>query len=64
MKTENNWPHASISPAGIEAIVRRARAERAEAMRAELAALPAVLKRLLAHIRPTRHRVPQAGICS
>lgn len=61
MTTENHWANASISPASIDAIVRRARAERAEAMRAELAALPGLLKRLIAYFRPIRQRTPQTS---
>jgi hypothetical protein len=59
MTTENLWANATITPASIDAILRQARAERAEAMRAELAALPGLLKRLIAHFRPIRERTPQ-----
>lgn len=58
MTTENLWAHASITPAAIEAVVRKARAERAEATRQMLAGLPAALMQLVAHIRPSRQRVP------
>jgi len=61
MTTENLWANAAITPAGIDAILRRARAERAEAMRAELAALPGLLKRLIAYFRPIRQRTPQTS---
>ena len=61
MKTENTWDAASISPAAIEAIVRQARIERAQVMRAELVALPAKVKRLIANFRPVRQRKPQTS---
>jgi hypothetical protein len=59
MTTENLWKNAAISPASIDAIVRRARVERSEAMRAELIALLGAVKRLAASFRPTRQRTPQ-----
>ena len=61
MTTENIWANASITPAGIEAIVRQARAERAETMRAELATLLGALKRLVVSFRPTRQRTPRTS---
>lgn len=54
MNTENLWATASITPAGIEAVVRKARADRAEVMRETLAELPALVKRLIATLRSTR----------
>lgn len=56
MNTENFWANASITPADIEAVVRKARADRAEVMRETLAELPALVKRLLASVRPNRAR--------
>jgi hypothetical protein len=58
MNTENPWAIASITPASIEAIVRRARVERAEVTRAAIAGIPAMLMRLVAYFRPIRERVP------
>lgn len=54
MTTENLWANAAITPAGIEAVVRKARADRAEVMRATLAELPGLVKRLIAQLRPNR----------
>ena len=61
MNTENRWADAAVTHASIDAIVRRARAERAEAMRAAMAELPALFKRLAAAILPNRQRLPQTG---
>ncbi len=61
MSTENLWVRAEMTPTQVEAIVRQARAERAAAMRAAIAKLPALLKRLVTTQRPSRERLPQAG---
>lgn len=61
MNTENTWANAAITPSAIEAVVRHARAERAEAMRVALVQLPALIKRLAAAIRPNRQRLPQTS---
>lgn len=61
MTSENIRAQADITPASIDAVVHQARAERAEAMSAILAALPATLKRLVASIRASRLRLPQKG---
>jgi hypothetical protein len=52
---------ASISPAGIDAIIRRANAERARDMRAAFLGFGAQAKRLAAAFRPIRQRVPHKG---
>ncbi len=61
MTNEINWAHASISPSQIDAVVRQARAERAEAMRVALAALPAKFKQLVGSFRPASQAVPHKG---
>lgn len=58
MNTENPWAIASITPSAIEAVVRQARSERAEVMRAAIVGIPAMLGRLVAYFRPIRERVP------
>jgi hypothetical protein len=52
---------ASISPAGIDAIIRRANAERARDMRAAFLGFGAQAKRLAAAFRPIRQREPHKG---
>jgi hypothetical protein len=52
---------ASISPAGIDAIIRKANAERARDMRAAFLGFGAQVKRLVAALRPICHRVPHRG---
>jgi len=52
---------ASISPAGIDAIIRKANAGRARDMRAAFLGFGAQVKRLVAAFRPIRQRVPHKG---
>ena len=61
MNTQDKWAIASASPSQIEAIVRRARAERAAAMRAAIVRLPALFKRLAAAVWPNRQRQTHAA---
>ncbi len=61
MNTDETWAHADITPSTIEAIVRQARAERAEVMRASLAELPALIKRAVINFRPIRERALHKG---
>lgn len=61
MNTENTWAVGPITPATIDAIMRQARVERAEVMRAELAALPAKVMRLVGYFRPIRQHKPQTS---
>lgn len=61
MNTEELFPIAAISPSAIEALVRQARADRAEVMRAALVQVPGLFRRFLAHMRPSRHQLPQSG---
>ncbi len=61
MNTENRWAISSISPASIEAILRQARADRAQVMRQELAELPALFRRLVAYVRANGWHFPHAG---
>jgi hypothetical protein len=50
-----------ISFEEIEMVVQQARAERAEVMRAALSELPALVKRLVARLRPNREPLPRCG---
>ena len=52
----------NITPATVEAIMLKARAERAEGVRILLIELSAQLRRLAAKLRPNRQRLPQAGV--
>ncbi len=61
MKTQDRFPTAAITPSAIEAIVRNARAERAEVMRVALLELGASFRRLVAAFRPIRARAPRNG---
>jgi len=62
MITDRRLAAAFISPMAIDAIMTQARADRAEVMRATLAKLGPLFKRLAARLRPNRQRLPQAGI--
>lgn len=59
--TENLWAQSAITPSRIDALIRKARAERAEAMRVSLSELPANFKRWIANFRPIRERAPHKG---
>lgn len=61
MNNENIWAISDIRPAEIEAIIRKARAERAANMRQSLGEFSAAFKRWIASFRPIRQRVPQKG---
>jgi hypothetical protein len=61
MHTETVWIENAITPAAIDAIVRKARADRAQVMRAVMVEFAASLKRLVAGFRPIRERVPHKG---
>jgi hypothetical protein len=61
MNTQKDFASVSISPSELEAILSHARAERADVMRAALSQLPGLLKRLVAHLRPSRQHLPQTG---
>ena len=50
MNTQRAYSTASLTPAGIEAVMLRAREQRAEAMRAALSQVPILLKRLAARL--------------
>jgi len=58
----NRISTVTITPDLVEAIVARARAERAEGVRILLIELGAQLRRLAAKLRPNRQRLPQAGV--
>jgi hypothetical protein len=45
----------------IDAVMRRARDDRAQVMRAMAIKAPDLFKRLAAALRPSRQRLPQAG---
>ena len=62
MKTENNRVQSDITPAAIDAVIRQARNERAQAMRAAAVEFPALLKRVLSGFRPIRARIPHNGV--
>lgn len=51
----------NITPATVEAIMLKARAERAEGVRILLIELGAQLRRLTAKLRPSHQRLPQSG---
>ncbi len=59
MNSQNEFSSFSISPAGIDAIVSQARAERAEAMRAALSQVPVLFKRLVARLHFNREPQPR-----
>lgn len=61
MTFEHNSADSTLTPAAIDAIIRRARAERAEVMRESLGELCASFKRWLAGFRPIREREPHRG---
>jgi hypothetical protein len=62
MNTQNNRSESDISAAAIDAVIRQARDERAQAMRAAAVEFPALLKRLLSGFRPIRARTPHKGV--
>lgn len=62
MNTQFQISTANISPATIEAVIRQARADRAETIRAMAVRLPSLFSRLAARLRPSRQRLPQAGV--
>ena len=45
----------------INAMIARARSDRAEGIRELMSELPAQLSRLMARLRPNRRRLPQSG---
>jgi hypothetical protein len=57
----HDFPESQLSRAEIEALLARARAEQRKAMREMLSELPALIKRLVAHLRPNRQHLPQTG---
>ncbi len=58
----NRISTVTITPDLVEAIMAKARAERAEGVRILLIELGAQLRRLAAKLRPNRQRLPQAGV--
>jgi len=46
----------------INAMIARARSDRAEGIRELMSKLPAQLRRLMTRLRPNRRRLPQSGI--
>jgi hypothetical protein len=62
MNNENNRAQSDITPAAIDAVIRQARSERAQAMRAAAVEFPALLKRMLSGFRPIRARTPHKGV--
>jgi hypothetical protein len=61
MNTENRWAIADLSPSSIEAAVRQARAERADAIRTAVVELLALFRQVAAGFRPNRRDLPQTG---
>jgi len=57
----HNFTESQLSRAEIEAMLARTRAEQTKAMRQMLRGVPALFKRLVARLRPTRQRLSQAG---
>ena len=58
---DRNLTKGSFSLDEMEAVLSRARDERAKAMRKMLGALPGLFKRLVAHKGPAAQHVPQHG---
>jgi len=61
MNTEFRVSAATITQAGIDAVIEQARADRAEVVRAMAVRLSALFSRLVARIRPSRGHLPQTG---
>jgi hypothetical protein len=59
--TKPDFTEGYLSAAKMDALLNRARAERAKAMQQALSGLPALFKRLAAVLRPDNQRLPQAG---
>lgn len=62
MNTDHNRADSTLTPAAIDAIIRKARADRAEVMREQLGELGASFRRLVATFRPIRARTPHKGV--
>jgi hypothetical protein len=61
MNFDRQVSDSSINLPGIDAMVRRARKERAQAMRTAVVKLGRLFKRLAVLAQPSRQRLPQAG---
>jgi len=59
MNTQNEFSTLPLSPSDIDAVMARARAERAEVMRAALSQVPALFKRLAARLQSKRGPAPR-----
>jgi urease accessory protein UreH len=60
----HDFPESQFSRAEIEGLLARARAEQTKAMREMLSELPALIKRLVARLRPNRQHLPQTRACA
>jgi hypothetical protein len=58
----NTQDRTYMRPVDIHAALARAHADRAEYIRLALAGVPAVLKRIVARLRPNRQRLPKTGV--
>jgi hypothetical protein len=58
----NTHEYTYIRPADVHAALARAHADRAEYVRLAITAVPALVKRLVTRFRPSRQRLPQAGV--
>ena len=61
MNTEFRFSAATINPDTIEAVIRQARADRAEVIRAAAVRLSALISRLAARIRASHPHLPHTG---
>jgi hypothetical protein len=62
MNTENNTAASPLTAAAIDAVIRKARADRAEVMRESVGEMSVAFKRWVASFRPIRERTPHKGV--
>ncbi len=62
MNTDQNQADSALTPAAIDAIIRKARTDRAAVMHQSMCELSVSFKRWVASFRPIRERAPGKGI--
>lgn len=62
MNSQNFSVESALNPAAIDAIIRKARRERAEVMRESMGELTATFMRWVASFRPIRARAGHKGV--
>jgi hypothetical protein len=62
MNSQDNRADSALNHTAIDAVIRKARADRAEAMRESMGELSLAFKRWVASFRPIRERAPHKGI--